>query len=112
VNTPKELIARVKDPKVCTDPLHQALADALEAALPVTVDSAEDLDSLPVGSVVMYTANSPVVVARKPPPNEYPHAASDFWEATGTELGTDSESLVWDGPVTVLYTPTPSGATS
>jgi hypothetical protein len=63
----------------------------------------EGLDALPPGSIVMTTGEGPTTVALKPQPGEYPHAIKGFWVATGTELGTDSESLVWDGPAILLH---------
>lgn len=60
------------------------------------ITAAEDLDALPEGSVVLgYDVDEHrPIVALKPLATDYPHAATGYWEAMNSELGTTSEDLV------------------
>ena len=70
-----------------------------------TVSTVAEMDALPVGSIVKGAADGEVIVGRKPHVNDYPNAVNSFWETVGSELGTDAESILWDGPALVLHVP-------
>jgi len=96
------------DPKNPRD-LDEQITDAILAAgfgdVARTVSSVAEMDALPVGSIVKGAADGEVVVGRKPHGNNFPNAVNGFWEVVGSELGTDAESILWDGPALVLYVP-------
>ncbi|ANP74518.1 hypothetical protein [Cryobacterium arcticum] len=77
---------------------------------PRTVTTVEELDALPHGSVVMSVSDGETVVARKPPLGAYSPPTGGFWEKVGSELGTLAEDIIWDGPATIIYTPTDAGS--
>jgi hypothetical protein len=73
---------------------------ALEAALPVTVETVEELEALP-----------PFAVLSNGFTRRWPGEPAGLeWAYPGTPMGYSASEIRL--PVIVLYTPTPSGATS
>ena len=68
------------------------------------VTTVAELDALPEWTVVLGYDGTFPVVAMKPTAADYPKAVPGFWEKVGSEIGTDSETLIWDcGTLEVLH---------